>query len=254
MQEHETPARALNIYLEVVRLYPNSRAARDALYSAAVCQQHLSNFNEYWRQAYGRGLHAGERTVTYEDVRRAYPDYRLPDGTNGWEPSTRTVSGASAWPAPPKPKELTGTERVRLKVKRAERWASEGWRMFGEVGGGRVRRWTLKGLRWLVVALVASCLLLVFRLTRRTRRFLYQQLARRRASLRAGQTYAPKSSYAAHMPYTFGASFRDASGEVAHRLFQLATHERGRAALALNLFTHGLLTVLLWAVLWAMRT
>jgi outer membrane protein assembly factor BamD (BamD/ComL family) len=254
MQEHETPARALNIYLEVVRLYPNSRAARDALYSAAVCQQHLSNFNAYWRQAYGLGLHAGERMVTYEDVRRAYPDYRLPDGTNGWEPSTRTVSGVSAWPAPPKPKELTGTERVRLKVKRAERWASDGWRMFGEVGGGRMRRWTLKGLRWLVVALVASCLLLVFRLTRRTRRFLYQQLARRRASLRAGQTYAPKSSYAAHMPYSFGASFRDASGEVAHRLFQLATHERGRAALALNLFTHGLLTVLLWAVLWAMRT
>ncbi|MBC7932746.1 MAG: outer membrane protein assembly factor BamD [Rubrivivax sp.] len=252
MQEHETPARALNIYLEVVRLYPNSRAARDALYSAAVCQQHLSNFNEYWRQAYGRGLHAGARLVTYEDVRRAYPGYRLPNGTNGWEPSTRTVDGSPAWPAPPRPKRLTGTERVRLKVRRAERRVVEAWRLFGEIGGGRVRRWALTGLRWLVVALIASGLLLVFRLTRRTRRFLYRQLARRRA-VGAGEAYAPKSSYAAHLPYTWGVSLSDASGEVAHRLFQLAAHERGRAALVLNLFTHGLLTVLLWAVLWAAK-
>ena len=220
---------------------------------AAVCQQHLSNFNAYWRQAYGRGLHAGERLVTYGDVLRAYPGYRLPGGTNGWKPSTRTVSGRPAWPAPPKARVMTGTERVRLKVKRVERWVTEAWGMFGEIGGGRVRRWTLKGLRWLVVALVASCLLIGFRLTRRTRRFLYRQLAQRRARNRAGETYAPKSSYAAHLPYTWSASFRGATGEVAHRLFQLVAHERGRAALTLNLTTHDLLSVLLWAVLWAMR-
>ncbi|HYH87531.1 MAG TPA: tetratricopeptide repeat protein [Pyrinomonadaceae bacterium] len=251
-QEHEAVARALAVYLDVVRRYPRTRAARDSLYTAILCHQELASFNAYWRDVYDRGLHAGERLVTLGDLRREYPNYRLPHAGD-WKPSTRTVGGEPAWPAPPKARELTGAERVRLKLKRAERWVSQGWSLFGEVGGGRVRRWTLKALRWLVVALVASCLLLVFRLTRRTRRFLYQQLARRRASARAGKTYAPKSSYAAHLPYAFGASVRAASGEVAQRLFQLATHERGRAALALNLFTHGLLSVLLWAVLWAMK-
>jgi hypothetical protein len=37
-------------------------------------------------------------------------------------------------------------------------------------------------------------------------------------------------------------------------LFRLTLHERSRSALALNLFTHGLLTALVWAVLWAMKT
>lgn len=252
MQEHESPARAIALYLDIARLYPRTRAARDSLYTAILCHQRLAEFNGYWREAYSRGLYVGERLVTLGDLRRAYPNYRLPLAGD-WKPSTRTVGGKPAWPAPPKPKRLTGTERVRLKVKRAEHHVVEGWKLFGEVGGGRVRRWTLAGVRWLVVALVASGLLLVFRLTRRTRRFLYRQLARRRADVAASETYAPKSSYAAHMPYTWGASFRAATGETASRLLQLATHERGRAALALNLLTHGLLTVLLWAVLWAVR-
>lgn len=102
--EHEPVVHALQIYLEVARRFPNTHAARDALYTAAVCHERLADYNTYWRNIYGMGLHAGARMVTYKDVRRAYPDYRLPRGTIGWEPLTRTVNGGLAWVEPPKPK------------------------------------------------------------------------------------------------------------------------------------------------------
>ena len=41
--------------------------------------------------------------VTYNDVKAAYPDYKLPRGTYGWQPSTRTVNSGPGWQAPPKP-------------------------------------------------------------------------------------------------------------------------------------------------------
>ena len=95
-------------------------------------------------------------------------------------------------------------------------------------------------------------LLALFRRTRRARRFLYRQLVRQlRRPPRPRHAYARGSTYAAqhaHAPSEgLGASVARAAGG----LLRLALHERGRAALALNLFTHGLLTVLLWAVLWA---
>jgi outer membrane protein assembly factor BamD (BamD/ComL family) len=254
-QEHEGPARALALYLEVVRRYPNTRAARDSLYTAILCGQQLANFNGYWREMDERGLHAGTSPVTLADLRRAYPRYRLPLAGD-WKPSTRTVGGATAWPASPQPRRLTGMERARLRIRRAERRLAQGWELFGEIYGGRVRLWTLAALRWLFVALVAACVLRVFRRTRRARRFLYRQLARRhktRGALPEPAAYAPKSSYAAHAPYTWGVGVRDAASRTAHGFTRLALHERGRAALVLNLFTHGLLTVLLWAVLWAMQ-
>jgi hypothetical protein len=103
MQEHETLARALKIYLEIVNHYPHTRAARDAFYTAAVCHERLSNYNAYWRDIYEAGLHAGERMVTYADVKAAYPTYQLPRGTYGWKPSTRTVNDGPGFAAPPKP-------------------------------------------------------------------------------------------------------------------------------------------------------
>ncbi|HYY95056.1 MAG TPA: outer membrane protein assembly factor BamD [Pyrinomonadaceae bacterium] len=254
-QEQEGPARALTLYLEIVRRFPQTRAARDALYTAILCHQRLSNFNGYWRGVYEKGMHAGQRLVTLADLRRAYPDYRLPS-VGRWEPSTRTVGGEPAWPAPPKPKELTRTARARLEIKRAERRVGRAWELFGEVYGGRMRRWTLAALRWTVTALAACLVLLVFRRTRRARRFLYRQLARCRTRARTGRghnVYAPKSSYAAHLRHTWGGALRGSAGEAAHKLLRLTTHERGRAALALNLFTHALLTILLWAVLWAAK-
>jgi hypothetical protein len=104
MQKHDMAANSLPIFLEVARRFPNTRAARDALFSAAVCHERLAEYNNYWRGIYAEGGHAGERMVTYRDVRAAYPKYRFPRGTLGWEPATRTVNRGPAWEPLPKPK------------------------------------------------------------------------------------------------------------------------------------------------------
>ncbi len=205
-QEHEAASSALAVYLEVVRLYPQTRAARDALYTATLCHQRLSNYNGYWRTRYEQGLHAGARMVTLADLRRTYPGYRLPVAGH-WEPSTRTVGGEPAWPAPPKPKKLTGMERARSKIERAELRAAQAWELFGEVADGRARRYTLSALRWSLVLLVSASILLVFRLTRRSRAVLFELFARiaeRRPPI-VELLPAPSSSYGAHEPYTQGA-------------------------------------------------
>lgn len=104
-QTHDARARALQIYLDIARRFPATRAARDALFTAAVCHDRLSEMNGYWRALYAQGLHAGERLVKYRDVKKTYPDYRLPVGQAwDWEPSTRTVAGQPAWPPVLKPK------------------------------------------------------------------------------------------------------------------------------------------------------
>jgi TolA-binding protein len=257
MERHEPVVRALEIYLRVAEEYPRTHAARDALYTAAVAHERLAGFELYWPAQYAAGLYPGLRFVTYDDVRRAYPDYPLPSGTYGWEPSTRTVNGRAAWPAPPKPRPRTGMERARSKIERAERRVSQAWELFGVVYGGRARAWTVGALRWTLAALVAALVLLVFRRTRRARRFLYGRLARRvrrgRVSRATRVALAPASSYAAHVPHEWGGRARAAASDTARGLLRLALHERGRAALALNLFTHALLTLLLWALVWAAK-
>ena len=115
MQEHDTLARALKIYLEVVKRFPRTRAARDALYTTAVCHERLSDYNPYWREIYMTGLHAGSRMVTYEDVKAAYPNYQLPRGTYGWRPSNRTANGGPGWASPPK-RVPRPTRMARLKL------------------------------------------------------------------------------------------------------------------------------------------
>jgi TolA-binding protein len=249
MQEHEAAAHALSVYLDVARRYPETRAARDALYTAAVCHERLSNFSSYWRYVYGMGLHAGDSVVTYHDVKRVYPNYRLPVGTNGWEPSTRTVSGQAAWPAAPKPEQLTRSARVRRKLKRAEAFAVRGWQLFGEVAGGRVRRWSL-------ALLSLSCFLLVFRATRTQRATLFEILARfaRREPRTPEVMPRPSSSFAAQEPYAPWARAFSGGRGVWQTLRRTLLDERGRAALAINFLTHGLLTALLWALTWALRS
>jgi TolA-binding protein len=134
MQEHETFARALKIYLQIVEQYPHTRAARDALYTAAVCHERLAEYNSYWRDVYDAGLHAGQRMVTYADVKAAYPNYQLPRGTYGWQPSTRTVNDGPGWAPPPKPAPRPSRwARLRSKV---EKVVNHGWFLYE-----RVRRW-----------------------------------------------------------------------------------------------------------------
>jgi len=55
--------------------------------------------------------------VTYEDVRRTYPNYQLPRGTIGWDPMWRTVNGGPAWADAPKPRpRLTWRSRVKQRL------------------------------------------------------------------------------------------------------------------------------------------
>ncbi|HTK38958.1 MAG TPA: tetratricopeptide repeat protein, partial [Pyrinomonadaceae bacterium] len=112
-KSHDTLARAIPLYLEIADSFPNTKTAQDALYTAAVAQDRLSKFNPYWRSIYEQGLFAGPLMVTYADVKRHYPLYKFPRGTDGWEASTRTVNGGPAYPAPPKPApKLTRTQKV----------------------------------------------------------------------------------------------------------------------------------------------
>jgi len=149
MQSHDYPARALSIYLEIVRRFPHTRAARDALYTAAVCHERLSNFNPYWSHVYELGLHAGERQVTYDDVKVTYPKYQLPRGTWGWKPSTRTVNGSPAWVAPPKPRPRP-TWRARVKHK------FTAWR---DRAATMMNAGVETGRRWLIIGLSTLCVL-----------------------------------------------------------------------------------------------
>jgi len=114
-QSHDTMARAISIYLDTANRFPNTKAGKDALYSAAVAHERLSDLNYYWRRVYEMDLFAGPRMVTYADVKSRYPKYQLPRGTDGWEPATRTVNGGPGWAAPEKPKPRETRER---KVKR----------------------------------------------------------------------------------------------------------------------------------------
>ncbi len=122
-QSHDTVARALPIYLKIVDRFPRTRAAKDALYSAAVAHERLSDLNPFWRSTYEQGLFAGTRKVSYADVKRLYPEYQLPRGTYGWEPSTRTVNGGPGWAPPPKP--LPKTSRTDRAIKTLAGWLDD---------------------------------------------------------------------------------------------------------------------------------
>ncbi|MDT7604216.1 MAG: hypothetical protein QOF61_2213, partial [Acidobacteriota bacterium] len=172
MQHHDMASRALDLYLEVVRRFPKTRAARDALYTAAVCHERLANYNNYWRDKYATGLHAGERMVTYADVRAAYPDYRLPRATMGWQPSTRTVNGKPGWDAPPKPPKPkpkpTRSQRAKLYAARAYSWLRQQW----------LDLWEGWLKRWLAATLLTICALRCHRFASRARVRLREQLVR----------------------------------------------------------------------------
>lgn len=239
MQEHETLARALKIYLEVVDHYPNTRAARDALYTAAVCHDRLSGYNPYWRNIYEAGLHAGDSMVTYNDVKAAYPNYQLPRGTFGWQPSTRTVNNGPGWAAPPKyvppPSRL---KRIKMKV---EDLFGRAWVFWNE----KVRRWVT--LLFLIFAIWSTA-----RIAASNRKVLRSKVARVRLAT-VNRTLEPPST---------GLFWQD-RWELGHRVrlkqflsergiefWELARDRRSRPILLRNIFSHSFLASLVIGLFW----
>lgn len=131
-QLHESIAHSIPIYLEVVDKYPDTAAAKDALFSAVIAHERLGDLNYYWREIYSSGLFAGPRLVTNADINGRFPKFKWPLSRLGWEPATRTVNGGPAYPPPPKPApKLSFTQRVERKVLQygpaAKEFAREIW-------------------------------------------------------------------------------------------------------------------------------
>ncbi len=238
-QEHDRLARALNIYLEVADRFPRTRAARDSLYTAAVCHERLSNYNPYWRGIYQNGLHAGERMVTYADVKAAYPNYQLPRGTFGWQPSTRTVNNGPGWAAPPKPlPRLTKRERLRLIVSNfKERLASF---------------WVEQGKRWLTEIVIVFGILFTARLARRNQRRLRARLARQRIEQAREVVTYPwfEMFWIDPVQPSRREQIRKFLREKRQEFIELARDRRSRPVLVRSLVSHSLLTALSLGLLW----
>jgi TolA-binding protein len=255
-QSHDMAARALALYLEVVRRFPETRAARDALYTAAVCHIRLAGYNQYWRTAYDNGLYAGARMVTFADVRAAYPAYQFPRGDYGWEPSTRTVNGAHGWDAPPKPRPRP-TRAARAKLLLAA------WQ---PAIVNSANEW-LKWLRhWLTVALLFAAALVAGRVASLTRRQLRVQLARhpqRRQQERppeltgsAPDAPSPWANTEGMIPTwleQLGNQLRPHAvvlyGHLRRRIEPLLHDAPGRAALVSNALSHMILIALLFELI-----
>jgi TolA-binding protein len=243
-QQHERLARALKIYLQVADQFPRTRAARDALYTAAVCHERLSNYNPYWRGIYEKGLHAAERMVTYADVKATYPRYQLPQGTYGWHPVTRTVNDGPGWaappPLPPKPKRLTRTARVKLYA--------------GMVRDRLVTFWQQTGKRWLTEFMIFLGLIFTFRLSRRNQRRLRARLARRRIAQAKEVVTYPWFDWFWIDPVvpTRREQIRKLLGDKRDEFIDLARDRRSRPVLAKTILSHSLCSGLTGVFLWTL--
>jgi outer membrane protein assembly factor BamD (BamD/ComL family) len=179
MQDHESPARALKVYMEIVRRFPKTRAARDALFTAAVCDERLSDYNNYWRERFKHNVYPGSRLVSYGHVKAAYRDYVFPKGTSGWEPLTRTVNGAPAWTPKPKPTpRLTRTQKVERYIARAHNWGS------AQISAVNTF-WETKVKYWAFLLLAVEAVLYSSFFAARARRLSAGQFKRFRATVRA---------------------------------------------------------------------
>ena len=224
MQEHETYARALKIYLEIVDRYPHTRAAKDALYTAAVCHEHLSGYNPYWRNIYEAGLHAGQRMVTYDDVKAAYPKYQLPRGTFGWWPSTRTVYDGPGWAPPPKPAPKPSRwARLRSKV---EPRINQAWVFWNQT----VRRWITFIVLLFGVGFTA-------RIATQNRKLLRPKVLRLRI---VNSTLGLESSW----------TTKQLLRERGMEFWELARDGASRPILLRNLFSHSFLAGLVISLFW----
>jgi tetratricopeptide (TPR) repeat protein len=227
MQEHETLARALKIYLEVVDRYPHTRAARDAYYTAAVCHERLSGYNPYWRDIYESGLHAGERMVDYDDVKAAYPTYQLPRGTYGWHPSVRTVNDGPGWAPPPRP------------VPRPSRWA----RMRSIASNFFLQAWIFwheKVIRWITFIFLLFGVIFTARIAAENRKLLRPKIMRVRLAW-PNRTVDP--------PWT-RKRLQHFLSERGIEFWELARDRRSRPILLRNIFSHSFLAGLVLGLFW----
>ena len=261
MQKHDMAANSLAIFLEVARRFPNTRAAPDALFTAAVCHDRLAEYNGYWREIYSDGGHAGEQLVDYSDVRAAYPKYRFPRGTFGWEPATRTVNGGSGWDPRPKPRprpsrwaraaqlaNSCASESFKL-LNRAltdfENLLKQGWlAIVAAVGWVAHWLWILTMIGWLWFLWRRAC---------EARTLMEEALAqcKSRPIEECGNSHLAVSSnlVSATLDKYLGHDLRDrwleSGRELCYKLRQIAEQQRGRALIALYTATHGLFAGLL---------
>ena len=248
-QEHERLARALDIYLDVVNRFPRTRAARDALYTAAVCHERLSDYNPYWREIYENGLHAGQRMVTYQDVKAAYPNYQFPRGTSGWQPSTRTVNGGPGWqpkPKPPVPQpRLTRSARVKRLFARLDR-----------VLEGMAHRlqifWREDGRRWLTEFVILLLLLRTARVAARNRQRLRTRIARQRiAQSKQAITYPwLELFWIDHVEPSRREQLRKFLADKREEFIELAKDRRSKPVLVRNIVSHSLAFGLAMSLIW----
>jgi TolA-binding protein len=248
-QEHEKLARALDVYLELVNRFPRTRAARDALYTAAVCHERLSGYNPYWREIYQNGLHAGQRMVTYEDVKAAYPNYQLPRGTNGWQPSARTVNGGPGWepkPKPPKPQpRLTRTARL-------ERFVTRLGLSLNRVAYRLQMFWREDGRRWATEFVILLLLLGTARVAARNRRRLRAQIARHRIAQSRQTTTYPwlELFWIDHVEPSRREQVKKFLGDKREEFIELAKDRRSQPVLVRNIVSHSLMAGLLISLIW----
>lgn len=260
MQKHDAASSALPIYLDVVNRYPNTRAARDALYSAAVCHDRLASYNNYWRSIYDRGGFAGSRMVNYQDIKRAYPDYRYPLGTRGWEPVTRTVNGGPGWALPPKPKPRPSRARRALLL--FNKVSQVAFKPLGDAVNAIVKTITailqaiwkavLWVCHWLWLGYLCFWLRFMWRRSREARRLMREGLGRcrERPAVEKGDTSLVDSitPQAAAFNQYLGHDWRDhflkLTYDLLYKLRQMAEEKNARHVLLLYAATHWMLAVI----------
>lgn len=253
MQDHESVSRALKLYLEVVRKYPNTKAAPEALYTAAICHRLLKDFNASWSGMYYNGLFAGERFVDYEDVRREYPKYRFPV-SGKWKPSNRTVSDENAYPPLPKKPRLSWKERVTVKF-------SDAWQTttgyFTSTKNSFVEFWENTITHWLTVASLLLCFILSSRVAASTRFGLRPHLKRIKELRESNEDKTPVEETASYPLFN---DWRDKLCDrmrniwqyISKTFLQLARDEYSRPVLVANLIAHATTIGFLFALGWTL--
>ena len=264
-QKQDRASRALPIYLEVVRRFPNTRAARDALYTAAICHERLADYNAYWRAIYSEGGHAGERFVDYSDVRAAYPGYRFPRGTRGWEPSTRTVNGGQGWVSLPKPKPRPSKWARALKISNAlsavisktiADWLATLMKIVCAIWRAIIAC-VLWVCHWLWIIYLFLWVRFLWRRATESRTMMSEALKRceprpkvERESSKLSLDVGAFSSMAdKYLSRDVRDDWEESAQDLIYKLRQVARHKSGRSMIASYSAMHGLLILLLFRVL-----